>query len=74
LLKKSLPDSKIVQGQSWQTGFFKLALTDRNMHVRFFFEGAPSTTQFAKMQTCFWKKDLKCNYCKAISFKKINGF
>ena len=25
-----------LQGQSWQTGFSKLALRDRNMQVRFF--------------------------------------
>ena len=25
-----------IQGQSWQSGFFELALRDRNMQVRFF--------------------------------------
>ena len=28
----------ILQGQSWQTGFLKLALRDRNMQVRFFWK------------------------------------
>jgi hypothetical protein len=28
--------SEHLQGQSWQTGFFELALRDRNMKVRFF--------------------------------------
>ncbi len=28
--------SELLQGQSWQTGFFELALRDRNMQVRFF--------------------------------------
>ena len=30
--------SVLIQGQSWQTGFFELALRDRNMQVRFFWK------------------------------------
>ena len=38
IVKKELMDSsevEVIQGQSRQTGFFELALRDRNMQVRF---------------------------------------
>ena len=31
-------ESNVLQGQSWQTGFFELALRDRNMEVRLFWK------------------------------------
>ena len=38
LTVKEAKDVQKLQGQSWQTGFFKLALRDRNMQVRFFWK------------------------------------
>ena len=41
IVKKELMDSsevEVIQGQSRQTGFFELALRDRNMQVRFFWK------------------------------------
>ena len=30
----------VIQGPSWQTGFFELAITDRNMQARYFMKTA----------------------------------
>ena len=36
--KMRLPNYTVLQGQSWQTGFFELARRDRNMIVRYFWK------------------------------------
>jgi hypothetical protein len=36
MIIKLFPNYGLIQGQSRQTGFFELALRDKNMQVRFF--------------------------------------
>ena len=69
----------IVQGQSWQTVFFKLALRDRNMQVRFFWKvflkswdlrNFASATSFHEIYTvCHLRSNLQT--CKKNWGKKI---
>ena len=49
----------IIQGPSWQTGFFELAMTDRNMQSRY----------FLKMVLKFW--DLR-NFASTTSFHEMH--
>ena len=45
----------LVQGQSWQTVIFELALTDRNMQVKFYFKEVLKSVDVGNFATptCF---------------------
>ena len=71
--------SVLIQGQSWQTGFFELALRDRNVQVRFFWmvplkswdlRNFASATSFCEIYTV---RHLRSNLqtCKKNLGKKI---
>ena len=61
--------SVLLQGQSWQTVFFSnyIALRDRNMQVRFFFEGGFEILRFEKCWCYIQPVFMKCILCAIYS-------